>query len=775
MGSRRSQTSRTREKTKRVEALMRSLVSLIRKDLKGYFDQPTGYIFLVIFTSVVSYFYFRSALPVGEASLRALFEIMPWWLALFVAASTMRLVAEEQRDGTLEILLTQPIRGWNVLAAKFMVGLIFVGAGITLTIGIPLALLTAGDLDGGAIVAQYLGTFLLTASFVAIGLFTSSLTRNQIVSFILALAIIMVLMVASLQQVTIALPSAAAVLVQDLSPRTHFAGIARGVLDLRDVLYFLALISTFLSASYLMIRGKSVSHRSPRYRNLQLGVGGLVVISLLVGWFGRSIEGRWDLTEGKLYTLSTASEELLTGLDDIVTIKLFASQEPPVQIAPLVREVNHFLDDLAATSNGKVRIVRRFPDQDEEVELEARQNFIPPRQFNIESQGELRLTRGFLGVGMTYANRKEILPFIESLDGIEYRFLSNIYRMTQKQPKTISFVFGHGEKRRDAALQTFRDQLERHHRVEEIQYRGEAFLDLATVDVLVIPGPTERMSGVLQDFIDEFLADGGKALFLIDPVTVDQSRLRGDANEFSLADYLSQYGVIARSDVVFDVASNATVTFTSQFGQVSLPYPYWVRVPTAESKISGGVTSAVFPWASSMEVGGPTGNTIDVEVTPLLKTLPSAALDVDFRDLTVQSSRVLEVSDQEKGERLLAVAISGTRCAPLKPKCEKDPEKSFRMIVATDSDWITESMVGQVPEHPTLAVNWIDWLTQDDSLATIRSKGASIRQLVFDSNTHRSLVQYSNIIGVPALIIMLGLLRYFMRRNVTRKVYTREG
>jgi ABC-2 type transport system permease protein len=241
-------------------------------------------------------------------------------LAVFVPASTMRLVAEEQRDGTLEILLTQPIMVWTILLAKFTAGLLFVGAGIAATVVIPLALQTAGDFDDGAIVAQYIGTFFLTASFVAVGLFTSSLTRNQIVAFIMGFIIIMLLMLAGSGLVTLAVPPAAAVLVQDLSPSTHFGGIARGVLDLRDVLYFVALISTFLSATYLMIRGKSVSRRSPLYRNLQLGVGGLVVVSVLIGWWGSSIGGRWDLTENQLFTLSDASAELLRDLDDIVVV-----------------------------------------------------------------------------------------------------------------------------------------------------------------------------------------------------------------------------------------------------------------------------------------------------------------------------------------------------------------------------------------------------------------------------------------------------------------------
>ena len=164
---------------------MRSFYALVKKDLKGYFDQPTGYVLLVIFVGVSSYIFFQTALENEEASLRPLFSLFPWMLAIFVAASTMRLVAEEQRDGTLEILLTQPIRAWSVLLSKLVAALLFVGTGVVLTIGIPIALETAGDLDRGAVVAQYLGTFLLTASLVSIGLFTSSLTRNQIVAFIL--------------------------------------------------------------------------------------------------------------------------------------------------------------------------------------------------------------------------------------------------------------------------------------------------------------------------------------------------------------------------------------------------------------------------------------------------------------------------------------------------------------------------------------------------------------------------------------------------------------
>ena len=153
---------------------MNSLIQLVKKDVRSYFDQPTGFILLVIFVGSTCYFFFRNALTVGEASLIPLFQIMPWFLSILVSASTMRLIAEEQRDGTLELLLTHPIIGWHIVLSKFLSGLIFSSIGILLTIGLPITLISAGNLDIGAIIAQYLGAILLTGAFVSIGVFTSS-------------------------------------------------------------------------------------------------------------------------------------------------------------------------------------------------------------------------------------------------------------------------------------------------------------------------------------------------------------------------------------------------------------------------------------------------------------------------------------------------------------------------------------------------------------------------------------------------------------------------
>ena len=764
-------------------AFFPTLAAVVKKDLKGYFDQPTGYILLVIFAALLAGLGFRQLFIAPEASMRAVISLwLPMLLTLFVPAATMRLVSEEQRDGTLETLLTQPLRTWNVIAAKFIAGFAFVSVGIIASLGIPIALETAGDMDIGAVIAQYFGTFLMTASYVAIGLFASSLTRNQMVALITGLATIGVLTLAGLPIVTLALPSRIAVLIQDLSPLTHYASISRGVLDLRDLLYFVALIMTFLSATYLMIRGKTVSHRSPRYRNLQFGVAALVLISLLVGWFGSFIGGRLDLTEQKLYTLDPATRDIVENLDDIVTIKLFTSQDPPVQISLVTRDVTDFVDDLASASNGRIKLQKIQADTSEEAAEQADRSFVRPQQFNLETQGELQIKLGYLGMGMTYANSQEVIGYIDSLDQLEQRVAGNIYRMTLKEPKTIGMLYGHGEKRRDAELQSWRNQLERQYYVEEFDYVAEGQLDATGrgYDILVIPGSQKEIFPDLFNEIDQYLSEGGKVLILMDPVLIDQQRMRGSANNPGMINWLRDYGIDVGTDVVMDFQAHETLGFGTSYGVVNLPYPYWVQVPTSESAISGGSAGAVFPWASSIEITNRVSNDIrDVEITPLLTTFETAGLDLDYDDLSPRSPRIDELSRTELRERHLAVSITGRRCPPLRAVCEIDPEDVFRMIVATDSDFISEQMAGgreqRYPDHIFLGLNWVDWLAQEDALAQIRGKGERFRPLVFssDSDLHKNLVQYGNIIGVPALIILIGLVRFFLRRNTTRKVYTR--
>ena len=247
---------------------MKQLLTILKKDLRSYFDQPTGYILNIIFIVAIVFMFFRTIDTTNEASLRPMFSLLPWILAIYIPAVSMRLFSEEQRDGTLEILFTQPVRGTTVILAKFMAGLIFITIGILGTILIPISLIFAGDLDIGALIAQYIGAILLSSSLVSIGIFASSLTKNQIVAFIISLSVSMILLVLGLDFINITLPSSLSILLQDLSPLTHFSSITRGLIDLRDVLYFISIDIAFLSITYLNTKGKSLNSDSPQYRNL---------------------------------------------------------------------------------------------------------------------------------------------------------------------------------------------------------------------------------------------------------------------------------------------------------------------------------------------------------------------------------------------------------------------------------------------------------------------------------------------------------------------------
>ena len=740
------------------------LLALVKKDIKGYFDQPAAYILIVPFVSVLAYVYFSQALLASEASLRQLFTVefeiqnpsLPWLLALFVPAATMRLLAEENRDGTLELLLTHPIRGWIVLFSKFLAGFAFVAFAILATIGIPIAVNTAGNLDLGAAIGQYVSSLFLAAAFVSIGLFTSSLTRNQIVAFILGLLLTMLLMVMGLDIVAITLPQRVASLLQALSPVTHFASIARGVVHLRDVLYFVALVSTFLSATFLIIRGRTLSHRSPRYRNLQLGTLGLLVFSVLIGWSGSTIGGRLDLTEDKLFTMSPATASILEGLDDVLTVELFDSREPPTQLAPASRDVGDFLEDFAATSDGRVKLVRRYPEDDEDETRKAQNAGVVPRQFNRQIQGKLEITAGYLGLAMTYVDQRQVIPSISGFDGFEYQLASLAHRMLQEDRKTVGFLTGHGEAGPSAGYQTFAALLTDSYDVVELDTSEDAAIDLSEIEVLVVGGPSRSISDETADVVRQYLLNGGKAMFMIEAVAADTNRWIAMRNRNSFDYLVEEFGVIVEDDLVIDVQFNETLNFGTQLGDIFLPYPFWPRVPVIDKKVAGNVESVLLAWASS--IGITESEHGRIEVIPILRTTDSAANDRNYGDIRPQEAQIFsQLRPENFIQSDMAVAVEEQT-----PTAGRD---AFRLVVFGDSEWISDGVIQRSQQNIALGLNLIDWLAQEDTLAAVRSKVVSSRDLLFSSTTHENTARWVNIAGVPLLLVGIGMIRSVRRRR----------
>jgi ABC-2 type transport system permease protein len=240
---------------------MRNVWTIVKRELASYFSSPVAYVFLVIFLLLTGFFTFTagSFFERGEASLASFFGWHPWLYLVLVPAVGMRLWAEERRSGTLELLLTMPVAPWQVIIAKFVASWIFIGVALALTFPAIITVNILGDPDNGMIAAGYIGSFFLAGAYLAITCMTSAMTRNQVVAFILSVVLCLFLILAGFNPVTDLLTRWANPAVVDtvaaFSVVTHFDNFQRGVIDLRDVVFFLSVIGFALFATGVVIRG----------------------------------------------------------------------------------------------------------------------------------------------------------------------------------------------------------------------------------------------------------------------------------------------------------------------------------------------------------------------------------------------------------------------------------------------------------------------------------------------------------------------------------------
>jgi ABC-2 type transport system permease protein len=225
---------------------MNHILAITKKELKDYFNSPLAYIFISIFLVVSAWLFFRTFFLAQQASMRSYFSLIPWLFLFLIPSLTMRLWAEEKKLKTTEILFTWPIQDYEAVLGKFLAGAIFLGITLLLSVTIPISISFIGELDWGIVIASYLGAWLLGLSFLAIGLFISSLTDNQIIAFIISIASCFVIFIIGEDLVTYFIPGFLFGIFQYLGLGYHFNSISRGVLDSRDLLYYLALIFFFL-------------------------------------------------------------------------------------------------------------------------------------------------------------------------------------------------------------------------------------------------------------------------------------------------------------------------------------------------------------------------------------------------------------------------------------------------------------------------------------------------------------------------------------------------
>jgi ABC-2 type transport system permease protein len=231
---------------------MRNIATIARRELRSYFDSPIAYIVIVVFLGVAGWLYFAPLFLLGRADMRIFFSAMspvsfvsPAMLLLIIApAVTMRLIAEERKSGTIELLTTMPVTDADVILGKFLAAFGLIVTALALTLVYPITVSTIGELDWGPVVAGYVGIILLSAALLSIGLLCSTFTKNQIIAFIIAFLVMATLYFFFVVQFF--LPELLTPIAEYLSVSYHLDNLARGVIDTRDVLYYLTLTTAAL-------------------------------------------------------------------------------------------------------------------------------------------------------------------------------------------------------------------------------------------------------------------------------------------------------------------------------------------------------------------------------------------------------------------------------------------------------------------------------------------------------------------------------------------------
>jgi len=402
---------------------MKQTLAITRKELAGYFGSPMALIFVGAFlaATLFSFFWVDTFFARSIADVRPLFRWMPVLMIFLVAALTMRQWSEEQRSGTLEVLLTLPISRIQLVAGKFLAVMALVAIALALTLFLPITVEALGNLDWGPVFGGYLAALLLAAAYVASGLFISSRTDNQIVALILTVLLCGLFYLAGSRGVTDFFGDRVGEILRAAGSGSHFESIQRGVVDLRDLLYYLSLTAVFLALNVLSLDSKrwSTGKRTlPHRRSVTLTTVLVVLNMALLNVWVFPLNGlRLDLTAQREYSLSQTTRDLLGNLQEPLLIRGYFSEKTHPLLAPLVPRIRDMLREYEVASGGAVQLEIIDPAKDPDKEAEANQTYgIRPSPFQVAGRYETSIINSYFDILIRYGDQNVVLGFADLIE-----------------------------------------------------------------------------------------------------------------------------------------------------------------------------------------------------------------------------------------------------------------------------------------------------------------------------------------------------------------------
>ena len=395
---------------------MRQIWSIATKELRGYFNSAVAIIFLATFLSVVmfTFFWVDDFFVRNLADVTPLFHWLPILLIFLVAALTMRLWSEEQKTGTLEILLTLPVPVHRLVMGKFLAGLLLVAVALGLTLGLPITVSMMGNLDWGPVIGGYVGALLLASAYLAIGLCISSTTENQIVALIATVAVCAAFYLPGTEAVASLFGVEGGHVLRLIGTGSRFESVARGVLDIRDLAYYAALVFLFLTLNTVLLEAKrwSKSERTrPGRTNATTAVALVALNALALNlWIQPVTAARVDLTEDDMYSLSAPTEKLLASLEEPLVLRGYFSDKTHPLLVPLVPQIRNMLSEYEIAGGSNVQLDIVDPSQDEELEAEAFERYeIRPTPFQFAGRHEQSIVNAYFHILVAYGDQHVVL------------------------------------------------------------------------------------------------------------------------------------------------------------------------------------------------------------------------------------------------------------------------------------------------------------------------------------------------------------------------------
>ncbi|HEY4323141.1 MAG TPA: gliding motility-associated ABC transporter substrate-binding protein GldG [Mucilaginibacter sp.] len=800
------------------------MFSILKKEIISYLSSLVAYVTIGVFLLVSGLFLWifpeSSVLNYGYAGLDSFFSTAPFLFMFLIPAITMRSLAEERKEGTFELLLTRPLTDWQIVLGKYFACLVIVFFALVPTLvyyysvyqlGAP-----KGNIDTGAVIGSYIGLFLLGAGFCAIGLFSSSISKNQIIAFTIAVFLCFFFYSGfdSLSQ----LLSLQNLSLENLGITEHYQSVSRGVLDTRDLVYFVTLTGVFVCLTLFVLlkqRQKSLQSSDAKYCFSILGV--LVLLGIVSGLMFT----RFDFTKEKRFTISPISGNIMESLKAPVRVVVYLQGDNfSGSMKRLQRATRDMLSDLQAYSHGRLYFefvdpmasIKNLPDDQQKAaydSLQAKGIVGQPSsvktdngvtQMLIFPEALVRFKGNTIAVNLLQSRigLSEDEVYNNSIQNLEYAFSSAIKKITSGGKPIVAFTESNHELN-DLQLNDAMKSLSDGYQIGRLNLKTVPFDILMRVKLLIIPKPDTAFTEAEKFKIDQYIMRGGRVLWAIDQVNAELDSLRGHGGEqmsfpkqLELDDQLFTYGIRINYDLIADMrCAQIPVNTGGAGGQAQIQLLPWLYYPVF-------IPLSKNPLVKNLDgIRGEFVSTIDtIAVKNVKKTILLTSSQFN-KKLTAPHIISLQAVEQEpnpkefqNSPKTVAVLLEGEFKSDFmnRPVPEGLPDhvqiipqsKPTKMIVISDGDVLKNDIGTDGSPYPlgydhylqqnfgnkNLLLNIADYMTDDSGLIALRTKEIKLRLLDrVRIRTEKLYWQLLNNLAPLALLLIFAIFQHYMRKQ----------